>query len=112
MLRELGGSRCALSVLGLDFGLGEVCALSALCAISLSSRNSVRIFPHGWPESGQVWDQVVKERPISENAWAHSCSSLKSTAHSAATSLYVGIESGKSYKAVVPHNEQLTIAEG
>ena len=108
MLWEVGANRCALSVLALDFGAGEVGALSA---ISLSFTQFSEDLPPRWPVSGQVSCQVVKEGPISEGAWAHSCSSLKSPAHSAATPLCVGVQSGKSYKAVVSHYEQLTIAE-
>ncbi|MDT7813384.1 MAG: hypothetical protein QOJ42_3300 [Acidobacteriaceae bacterium] len=53
----------ALSVGALDFGAGEVCALSALCALSPSFTQFTEDLPPRLAGLVRWWRQVVKELP-------------------------------------------------
>jgi len=100
----------ALSVGALDFGAGEVCALSALCALSPFFTQFTEDLPHGWPVWSGGGAKLSKSCPPKRapgRTPAHRSNYLLTLRP--LTGLRV--PSKKSYEAVLFNKAQLTIAK-
>jgi hypothetical protein len=117
----------------------KMCALSALCALtvpllSFQRGGSVRlkclmrhkppsfelkgdgtaafqVVPHGGAGVLRLWCQVVKDLSMVRARLGALLLIAQSSAHSAASSLGVGIQSGKRGQSVLSNEEQLTMAD-
>jgi hypothetical protein len=69
------------------------------------------VVPHGGAGVLRLWCQVVKDLPMVRGRLGALLLIAQSSAHSAASSLGVGIQSGKRGQSVLSNNEQLTMAE-
>jgi hypothetical protein len=69
------------------------------------------VFPHGGAGVLRLWCQVVKELPMVRERLGALLLIAQSSAHSAAPSLGVGIQSEKRGQSVLFNDEQLTMAE-
>jgi hypothetical protein len=69
------------------------------------------VFPHGGAGVLRLWCQVVKDLSMVRGRLGALLLIAQSSTHSAASSLAVGIQSGKRGQSVLSNNEQLTMAE-
>ncbi len=99
-------------VRALDCGAGEVCALSALCAIIPSFTQSTEdLPPHGWPVSGQVVLPSCQRTAGLRRRLGALVLIAQIICSLCGLRLGVGVPSKKSYQAVWFNNAQLTIAK-